>query len=159
MLFSLGCGGSGAQFEDGVYRRGIVAFRVGPLPGWERVRVRGNDLAFFREDLAAIIAVNAECDDEKDPPLRTLAMQTLIGFTDRDIRLEELIPLDRREAMHMTVVAKLDGVPRTISLYVLKKDECLYDFTFVAPPAHHDGAVGQFDRFVLGFRALGDATR
>jgi len=154
-----GCGGPHASFRDGVYRKGDVAFQVGTLEGWERVRVRGNDLAFYREDAAAIIAVNGECTHAKDPPLRNLAMQTLIGFTDRDIVLEEVIPLDRREAMHMVVRAKLDGILRTISLYVMKKNECLYDLTLVAPPERHAELAVQFDRFATGFRAFGDATR
>ncbi len=155
-LLQVGCGATSGTFEDGVYRHGTVAFRVGALPGWEQVEVRGNDLAFYREDLGAIIAANGDCDPRKDPALRTLAMQSLIGFTDRDIRLEEVVPMDGREAMHMIVHAKIDGVARAISLYVLKKDECLYDFTYVAPPERHDHAVGEFERFVAGFHALGD---
>jgi hypothetical protein len=154
-----GCGGPSASFKDGLYRKGDVVFHVGSLDGWERVRVRGNDLAFYREDAAAIISVNGECTHAKDPPLRILAMQTLIGFTDRDIVLEETIPFDEREAMHMIVRAKLDGIPRTISLYVMKKNECLYDLTLVAPPERHPELVPQFDRFAIGFRAFGDGTR
>lgn len=149
----LGCG-SDPTFRSGVYRDGEVHFRVGRLSAaWRRVEVTGNDLSFHNDAVSGVIAVNGECDREKDPPLRQLLMQLVIGFTEREIVLEELLPLDRREAMHAIVEAKLDGVPMMLDLYVLKKDECLYDFSYVAPPATFDGARAEYEAFVMQFAA------
>lgn len=129
-------------------------FRVGRLSSaWRRVEVPGNDLSFHHDAISGVIAVNAECDHEKDPPLRQLLMQLVIGFTEREILLEELLPLDGREAMHALVEARLDGVPMMLDLFVLKKDECLYDFSYVAPPARFDSARQEYEAFVMAFRA------
>jgi hypothetical protein len=131
-----------------------VHFRVGRLSqAWRRVQVTGNDLSFHNDEISGVIAVNAECDRDKDPPLRQLLMQLVIGFTDREIILEELLPLDHREAMHAIVEAKLDGVPMMLDLYVLKKDECLYDFSYVAPPATFERARAEYEQFVTAFAA------
>ena len=56
-----------------------------------------------------------------------------------------------REARHVVVRARLDGVPRTIELYVMKKDGCVYDLGYVAPPDRYESGRGAFDAFVRGF--------
>jgi hypothetical protein len=148
-----GCGGA-PSFRQGVYRDGDVHFRIGHLSAqWERVEVAGNDLSFHREGISGVIAVNGDCDRAKDPPLRQLLMQLVIGFTDREVVLEELLPLDGREAMHSVIQARLDGVPMMLDLFVLKKDECLYDFSYVAPPRHFEEARAEYEAFVGAFRA------
>jgi hypothetical protein len=150
---ALGCGAD-ASFRRGIFHDGDVRFRIGGLgPAWERVAVTGSDLSFHNEAIAGVIAVNGDCDRENDPPLRQLLMQLVIGFTERDVVLEELLPLDGREAMHSIVRARLDGVPMMLDLYVLKKDECLYDFSYVAPPREFEKARVEFEAFVSDFRA------
>ena len=112
---------------------------VCPVVGVEQRQVR--------LDLASEVAVQA---DERP------------GSRDREIVLEELLPLDRREAMHAIVEAKLDGVPMMLDLFVLKKDECLYDFSYVAPPSTFERARAEYEQFVTAFatptRGLGEAN-
>jgi hypothetical protein len=153
LVVALACG-AGPSFRRGAYHDGDVRFRVGRLgPAWERVRVTGSDLSFHNESISGVIAVNGDCDRENDPPLRQLLMQLVIGFTEREVQLEELLPLDGREAMHSIVSARLDGVPMMLDLFVLKKDECLYDFSYVAPPSEFAKGRAEFEAFVAGFRA------
>ena len=68
--------------------------------------------------------------------------------------------MDGREAMHSTVVAKLDGVPKKFDVWVLKKDGCVYDLAYISAPQHYDAGAPAFARFVQGFRtmALGDGS-
>lgn len=154
-LLALGPGcGSDPSFRRGVYRDGETTFRVGRLSAaWRRVQVADSDLSFHNDDVSGVIAINGECDRDKDPPLRQLLMQLMIGFTERETVLEELLPLDGREAMHGVLQAQIDGIPMMLDLYVLKKDECLYDFSYVAPPATFERARAEFEAFVLGFHA------
>ncbi|MBI2897393.1 MAG: hypothetical protein HYY06_27795 [Deltaproteobacteria bacterium] len=148
-----GCG-AGPTFSRGVFRDGDVVFRIGDLGGdWRRVEVAGNDLAFHSRTVAGVVAINGDCDRDNDPPLRQLLMQLLIGFTEREFLTEEAIPLDGREAMHAIVRARIDGVPMLLDLFVLKKDECLYDFSYVAPPGEFERARGDYEAFVRGFAA------
>jgi hypothetical protein len=53
--------------------------------------------------------------------------------------------------LHRRVVAKLDGVPLALDLYVLKKDECLYDLVYLAPPDSAARGAADFARVVAGF--------
>ena len=150
-----GCGGGGT-LSGTEYTDAEAQYRIGELGGgWTRLDVEEqNDLAWSNGDLAAVIQVNASCDPDLDIPLSSLRNHLLIGFTDREVQDEQLVPLDSREALRTHLVAKLDGVPREMVLTVLKKNGCVYDFALVAPPgAEFQRARADYERLVGGFHA------
>lgn len=148
----LGCGGGGT-LSGGVYRDAEARYHVGELgAGWTRIAIRQNDLAWHSEELGAIVQVNATCDPFQDVPLTSLTNHLLIGFTDREYVSSDTVPLDSREALRSRVRATLDGVPRELLLYVMKKDECTYDFALIAPPgASYEQAEPVYERFISEF--------
>jgi hypothetical protein len=152
MLALVGCGG-GAELRGNVVEGQQASYRIGDLgAGWQRVAIEDNDLAWHHPELGAVVQVNATCDPFQDVPLRALINHLLIGFTDREFLGSDRIPLDDREALRSHLTARLDGVERELLLYVLKKDECTYDFALVAPPGErYRRAEPDFERFVAGF--------
>lgn len=147
-----------AAFSNGVFRRGDVAFAVGPVPeGWRLLdeTTADADLAAFafRDDLAHVtVGAAGRCGrDGDDVPLRALTQHLTIGFTDRVLESEEPLMLDGRAALRTEMTAKLDGVGKYLSFVVVKKDRCVYDLWRIAD-AQTD--TSDFDRFVAGFRAL-----
>lgn len=155
------CASSG-HLEGSVFHGHETTYRVGPLgPGWHRVDVGDqNDLAFDQGHLDAVVQVNSSCKPDLDIPLRALTRHLLIGFTDQKVLEERRIPMDAREALRTHVVAKLDGVPREMLLYVLKKDGCVYDFALIAPPGERFAKAQQdYDPFVAGFATEGEGHR
>jgi hypothetical protein len=66
---------------------------------------------------------------------------------------EETVPFDRREARHTVMKAKLDGVPLVWDAYVMKKNGCVYDMVYVAPPDRFEEGTAAFERFAQGFRS------
>ena len=152
LTLAIGCGGGG-ELRGSVFTDGEARYRVGDLDaGWERLDLDQNDLAWRHPSIGAIVQVNATCDPFQDVPLTALTNHLLIGFTARELRSERLVPLDGREALRSHYVASLDGVPRELLFFVLKKDECTYDFALVAPPgAPFEEARPAFERFVAGF--------
>lgn len=156
LLCSLGlataCGGP--TLRDGVYRDEEARYRIGELgPGWSTLSVADqNDLAWHNDALGAIVQVNAVCDPGRDVPLTALTNHLLIGFRERQVVTEAYVPMDGREALRTHVVATLDGVPRELLLYVMKKDDCVYDFALITPPGDSFlRAQPTFERFVGGF--------
>ncbi len=151
------CSGGG-QLVGSVYTDPEARYRVGTLGGdWARLRVEDqNDLAWRSERLGSIVQVNATCDPSGDVPLFALTNHLLMGFTDRDVRAQELVPMDGREALRTHVVARLDGVPRELLFYVMKKDDCVYDLALLAPEgAGFERALVEFEPFVQGFSTEG----
>ncbi len=143
-------------FEDGVFRKGDLAVYFGPRPAaWRRVDVDGADLA-FRDDAregAALFDVRCGRRDD-DAPLSVLTEHLIMGTTEREVESRLTIPFDGREAMHTLLHAKLDGVPMQYDIYVMKKDGCVYDVVYVAPPDHFAEGAPDFERFTLGLHGL-----
>jgi hypothetical protein len=148
-----GCGGGGGELRGSVYRDAEARYRIGTLGGqWQRLRVEDhNDLAWREARLGAIVQVNATCDPASDVPLTALTNHLLMGFTERDLRAQQLVPMDGREALRTHVVARLDGVPRELLFYVMKKDDCVYDLALLAPPGP------SFERALLAFEPFAQA--
>lgn len=114
-----------------------------------------NDLAWRNESLHSIVQVNSSCEADMDVPLAALTNHLLIGFTEREFHSQETRPLDGREALVTHVTAKLDGVPRTMVLVVLKKDGCVYDMALIASDeAALSSARPAFDGFVGEFHTV-----
>lgn len=155
LLASIACGGSAATFDSGVYRGQGLAFGVGEVPSaWHRVDVDDAALA-FRDDHGSSVLVNGRCNVRADDiPLVALTNQLVMGTTDREYVKEETVPLDRREARHSVMHAKLDGVPLVWDVYVMKKDGCVYDVVLVTTPDRFDGVSAPFEKFAAGLHAV-----
>jgi hypothetical protein len=138
--------GHTASLDDGVLHKGDVSVRFGPVPaGWALITVQGADVAYRDEAHEGSVLFDVRCGArDNDAPLPSLTEHLIMGTTARDVQSEETIPFDGREALHTRMTAKLDGVPMQYDLYVMKKDECVFDLVYVAPP----------DRFALGAPAF-----
>jgi len=144
LLPALGCGGARPRPPGG--------YRVGPMPApWRQLEVKDNDLAYFIDGSGHTMALNATCEEHGDPPLGVLTRHLLMGFTERELRAEQRVRVDGREALRSRYGAKLDGVPVELALLVLKKDGCVYDFSYIAPPALFEQHLRDFERLVAGF--------
>jgi hypothetical protein len=126
---------------------------MGELPGWQLIRQKGAEIAFFHDHFDAVAQANATCrDDAEAASLEVLTRHLLIGYTDVEVQHKERTELDAREALHTIVHARLDGVPVVLDLYVLKRNGCIFDLSLAAPPGRYSSAVPDFARFVIGFR-------
>ena len=146
------CAGVG-QLTHGVYSKGSVRYRIGELPaGWQQVRLEGNDLAFLSKGSGHSLAINATCEDTDDPTLPVLTRHLLMGFTARTTLDEQTVTLDGREGLRSHVTARLDGVPVELLLLVLKKNGCVYDFTYLSPQGKFEEQRSAFEGLVAGFQ-------
>jgi hypothetical protein len=147
-----GCGG--ASFSQGVYDDGTVRYRVGSVPsGFARVEVDDNDLAWSHRTLGTL-SVNSTCQDYEDVPEQALMNHLLFGTRERTYRVEEMVTIDGRGALHTIVDLELDGVPVTLEVYVVKKDGCVYDITLIASRGAFDQARPALASLVSRFEVL-----
>lgn len=135
---------------------GRECYDVGPLgPEWKVVTQKDGTAGFFNATNGGIIVSNATCrDDAEGAPLSSLTAHMLVGYTERHERSRELLSFGGREALRSVIEAKLDGVPVVLDLYVLKSNGCIFDLSYAAPPAGYESRLGDFRRFVEGFRQL-----
>jgi hypothetical protein len=156
LLIVLGACAQTGTFDEGVLRKGELAVQVGPQPSsWRRIDVEGADLAFRDEAREGSALFDVRCGHrDDDAPLSVLTEHLIMGTTEREVASQDTIPFDGREAMHTMLRAKLDGVPMQYDIYVMKKDGCVYDLVYVAPPDRFAEGSEDFERFVHGVRAL-----
>ncbi|HEY4103288.1 MAG TPA: hypothetical protein VGM44_05325 [Polyangiaceae bacterium] len=148
-----GC--ASTSFDGRIYHSGEMHFRVGQIPNSWR-SIDDDALLSFRDDPAnATVALNGRCGvDGDDVPLASLTQHLFLEFTDRDVTSQKTLSLDGREAMRTEIDAALDGVKKHYVVYVLKKNGCVYDFMYIAPPGSDSSALAQFDGFVQGFATI-----
>ena len=152
----MGCATTGT-LQGSVYQGDHTSYRIGPVgPNWTRVTVnQQNDLAWHNEAKGGVMHADSDCDPGLDIPLTALRSHLMIGFTEREVIDEEVMPMDGREALRTHFTAKLDGVPRDILLQILKKDDCVYDFGLITPPGPtFDEALVDFDAMLAGFTTM-----
>ena len=150
-----GCGG--ASFNGQVYRGQGMAFQVGPVPGsWRRIEVSHALLAYRDE--------SAEAHHCAERALQQGRRRRPAGSADAPPVPDVYRPQHRQPA-HAShgrsrrdahqVVADLDGVPKHFVVYVLKKDNCVYDFIHIAAVNPPESSTRSFEQFVKGFATLG----
>ncbi len=145
----------GESFDGGVLLKDGLSVHVGPVPGeWRPVRVEGADLAWRDDPRAGSALFDVRCRGrDDDAPLTVLTEHLIMGTTERDFQAQDVVPFDHREALHTRMRAKLDGVPMEYDIYVMKKDGCVYDLVYVAPPDRFDAGAADFDRFAVGLHS------
>jgi hypothetical protein len=152
-LASASCGHA-RTFDEGVLHKDGVAVRVGPVPAaWRRIQVDGADLAFRDDERGGSALFNVRCGrHDDDAPLTVLTDHLIMGTTERAFDAQDIVPFDGREALHTLLRAKLDGVPMQYDIYVMKKDGCLFDLVYVAPPGRFADGAADFEHFATGVR-------
>lgn len=157
LVLSAACA-SAPQLDGNVYRGEGFAFRFDPPEvegtGWRRLE-HSHALAYRHDAKQASILIHGRCGlDSDDVPLVALKNHLFLQFTEREVHAEEVVPFDGREALHTQLTAKLDGVPMRYDVWVLKKNGCVYDLLYAAPPDQFDAGHGTFERLVAGFATL-----
>ena len=153
-LGPLGC--VSTSFDGHVFESSELSFRLDSVPsGWRPVDADGALLAYRDDATPATVAVGGRCGkDGDDVPLEALTHHLFFEFTERKIEDQVVLPLDGREALRTDLVAKLDGVAKRFSIVVLKKNGCVYDFMYIAPPDASQEGRNTFVAFVEGFRTI-----
>lgn len=123
-----------------------------PGEGWKRVRPGGADKAWYNAALSATIYADSNCGVRfEDGELSELATHLTFGIARGEPLEERGLVVDGREGLLRIVRGSLDGVAVQIAALVLKKDRCVYDMVYVAPPSVFDQGMPTFEAMVRGF--------
>ena len=146
------CAGSHGTYSDGHFVSDRAKYTFAPpAEGWVEVTLPTANAAWHNPALAASLMVNSHCEGVSDSPLEGLTSDLLMGMTEREILSQERVPASKREALQTVATGKLDGVPRKLELFVMKKDGCVYDIVLDASPEHFESARTAFAKVRDGF--------
>lgn len=123
-----------------------------PGDGWRPLKQKNTQVAWFNADYDAAILLDSQCESHGDSSLEAFTDHLRIDFRHWDIKSQEVVTIAGREGLRTIVLASIDGVEQTqMELYVTKKNGCLFDLEYVAPPASFERGRAAFARVVAGF--------
>lgn len=150
LLLLAGCASKEVRTSTKMEGRYVLS---APDGAWERVRPGGADHAWWNPDLSASYYVDSNCGVRfEDIALSRLVDAQLNGVGQGDALSEEYFTLDGREAYTRLTLGRIDGVPVELSVTVMNKNQCTYDFVLVAPRGEPFGAAWSDVRpTIMGF--------
>jgi hypothetical protein len=127
----------------------------GPSEDWRPLREdigKGMQVAWLEPRTVAFIQIHAQCDEHGDSSLEQYTDHLRIDWTDWNIIEQQPGKLVGREALRTLVDAELDGMPRRNEVWVVKKNGCIFDLIYSAPPEDFQAGRADFQRVVEGFQ-------
>jgi len=130
-------------------------YTVGRLSnGWTRVSPGGADKAWFNEEIMAMIYTDSNCGSHYDDgDLDNLQRRLVSGMDALTHQSESWVDLDNRAALLKVYDGRLDGVPFRLGALALKKNNCLFEIIYLAPPSRFEDGWEDFMAVMAGFRS------
>lgn len=144
------------ELNGQVFQSDDTSYRVGTLPtSWVRQDIDGGDLAFRNTQFDGTMTVDSTCNEKKkNYSLKALSESLLIGIKGKEALGREEITVDGQPALKTIYIGSLDNVPIKIATVVVRKNICIYDFTYASSSEHFDIGIVDFNNFVSQFKAL-----
>ena len=141
-------GGQGNPNTEGRYRLGD------PGRGWERVEPGSADRAWHHAGISGALYADSNCGRRfEDGKLEALTTHLTFGVARGTPERSEPRTLDGRSALVQVISGEVDGVGVKVGSMVTKKNACLYDVLYVAPPATFEQGWPAFLALIEGFEA------
>ncbi len=144
------------ELNGQIFQTEDTSFRIGALPAsWVRQNIEGGDLAFKNTQFDGTMTLDSTCNEKKkNYSMKALSESLLIGIKDKEALSREEITVSGVPALRTIYTGSLNNVQLKIATVVLRKDICIYDFTYASSPEHFDIGIVDFDNFVSQFKAL-----
>lgn len=129
-------------------------FQVGALPeGWQKPKIHHQQLLYENDIFQATIVTDAHCGRQfVDSPLPRLARDLFDRMDHIKINSQKNMTVDGREAFYLQGSGNVDGIALKMSTVVMKKNFCLYDFVYFAPPETFAQGEKDFVSYVRSMR-------
>lgn len=151
-LFSatlIGCAMFGGGSE--IQRAKDVSFKA--PNGWEKTDKAESDHA-FKTKYASIATLTSSCNRNPDAPLEVLTRHLLIGERNYRITKKRTVAVGGKDGLLSQV-----EIPRgkgkgnlNLLLFVVSKDECIFDFSLISPKAISEPEEQEFVSFIQSLR-------
>lgn len=139
-------------------------YETGSLPAsWQR---RGDDQKESSADQIysnaktnAYIAINSMCQRYPDSSLESLMRQLMVPISQSEVSDQHTRMIDEREALQTSVKGLLDGVAVEAQFLVLRKNECIFDFSLISRGHLNSEDLAAFEKMVSGFHYFGGVSK
>ncbi len=126
-------------------------YQVEPPAAWSR-KGKGESDRAYRLPSGNVVTLVSSCRRNPDAPLDVLTRHLLMGTRGSIVKKREKVTYGGNEGLHSIVVTKLDGKTFHLELFVLTKNECVFDFSMVSPNEISEADSKAFQQFVASFQ-------
>ena len=131
-----------------------------PSSKWFEIKEGGADFAWYNKEIFGAIYVDSNCKQKfEDRPLKDSYLSLTQGITTGTPIQQNKRIIDKREALFTIQNGVIDGISIRLASVVLSKDECLYDFLYIAPPEDFDKGLKDFLYSVQSFSTSSQKTK
>jgi hypothetical protein len=146
-LVVAGC--SAGRIESGVYYSPKGYHVSLPPSGWSVKHARAVDLELQRATSPGGMLADATCEGkEVRRPLDVLTRHLTFGLKERVVEESASLTVGGLPAQRAVLRGSVDGTPVKVEAIVVKGDQCVYDFLYVAPPETFESGRADFQTFV-----------
>ncbi len=112
-----------------------------------------SDVVFQSKQTASTISLNSACrEGAQAKDLRSITNLLFFGINDISVREEHELAHQGYPALETTLKGKLSREPVMLRTLVIKKNECVYEMIYLAPPAKFEQEAPDFSRFVASLK-------
>ncbi len=123
-----------------------------PLKGWKALPLsEGAQRLYQHISTGSVLSVSSLCDRYSTAPLTRLVRTPLTPLAHYKELDAQKLRLDNRDAEQLHVSGTLDGVKVEIVMIVLRKNECIFDFSLQSSPQIQKNVKNDFLTMVKGF--------
>ncbi len=144
------------RLRGNIYKAEKTSYRIGELSGgWESVDSDRGDIFFWNSTVKATITVNSVCDEDKVKyNLKALSDSLVTGIKDKNIIKSDEVKIDGSDALYTEYQGIYDGHNIGIATIVLKKQKCVYDFSYSAGAEKFNTLLEEYLEFASDFKVL-----
>ena len=155
LILAGGC--ATGRIVGNTYRDFENGFQVGlPPPPWQLRSLDGAVLSFVSPELRAGMALQVDCRRAEPGELPWVARHLFFGLQGAEIQGRDTTRVLDATAVRTRVRARLDNRPVEVEGVTFRRAGCLYDFTYVAPPAAFPQGRTDFEAFVQSWTPLAE---
>lgn len=154
-------GSAGSPDSDGrlrgqMYTSDDTRYRIGKLSGeWKIIDSGSGDIFYWNNDGNATITVDSVCDENKlKYNLNALSDSLVIGIKDKEMIKRDGILLDGADALYTQYEGIYESVRIGIATIVVKKQKCIYDFSYSALAPKFNTYLEDYLAFASEFRVI-----
>jgi hypothetical protein len=125
-------------------------YKISAPSNW---KVKGQDESDYAYSLPSgnIATVNSACERDTQVTLEILTRQLMIGLRSLNFLRKENMVIDGKEGQFSAVRASEQGVPFYLNLFVVTKEDCIFDFTLVSPRPIPSQETEEFQSLLKSF--------
>lgn len=127
-------------------------YEVAVPQSWTAQSSKGESDSAYQNKKGSIITLNSTCSYDSKFSVDVLTKQLLLGARKIKYKEKKKILVDGKEGQYSNVQASLDNKPFNLLIFILPKNDCVFDFTLVSTKNIELEEQEEFNSFFKSFK-------